>query len=139
MRKNILIVDDSEVMRLMLKNLLEQNKEWAVNADAMNGHDAVQKAKQLHPDLAVLDFAMPAMDGLELAAELKRINPRMSIVMLTAFKDRALDEKAYKAGVTWVLSKTEGVNKVLDFARILLRPNSLPAPFQQRHERNSRH
>ncbi len=128
MRKNILIVDDSEVMRLILKNLLEQNKEWAVNAEAMNGRDAVQKAKELHPDLAVLDFAMPAMDGVELAVELKRINPRMSIVMLTAFKDKALDAKAYKAGVTWVLSKTEGVNRVFDFARILLSPNSPPAP-----------
>jgi DNA-binding NarL/FixJ family response regulator len=127
MRKSILIVDDSEVMRRVLENLLGQNKEWTVSAEAMNGHQAVQKAKELHPDLAVLDFAMPAMDGLELAAKLKRINPRMSIVMLTAFKDKALDEKAYKAGVTWVLSKTEGINKVFDFARILLRQDPPPA------------
>jgi DNA-binding NarL/FixJ family response regulator len=139
MRKNILIVDDSEVMRVILKNLLEQNKEWTVNAEAMNGPDAIQKAREIRPDLVVLDFAMPSMDGLELAHELKRINPRMPIVMLTAFKDDALDKRAYEAGVTWVLSKTDGVNKVFDFARILLRPDASPAPYHQREEKNTPH
>jgi DNA-binding NarL/FixJ family response regulator len=88
----------------------------------------VEKAKRLHPDLAILDFSMPTMDGLELARELRRIDPKMPIVMLTAFKDESLNRKAYKAGVSWVLSKREGVDRVYDFARILLRPNSPAAP-----------
>ncbi len=128
MRRKILIVDDSEVMRRILKNLLEKNQEWEVNAEALDGRDAVEKAKRLHPDLAILDFSMPTMDGLELARELRRIDPKMPIVMLTAFKDESLNRRAYKAGVTWVLSKREGVDRVYDFARILLRPSSPAAP-----------
>jgi DNA-binding NarL/FixJ family response regulator len=65
---------------------------------------------------------MPKMNGLEAAQKLKYILPTTSIVMLTVFKDRALEEQAYKAGVSWVLSKSEAP-KVLDFARILLRPD----------------
>lgn len=127
MQRKILIVDDSEVMRRILKNLLEKNQEWTVDAEATDGRDAVEKAKKLRPDLTILDFSMPSMDGLELAAQLKRIDPQMPIVMLTAFKNESLNRKAYKAGVTWVLSKSEGIDRVYDFARILLRPNSPPA------------
>jgi CheY-like chemotaxis protein len=68
---------------------------------------------------------MPNMDGLETAPKLKNIIPKSSIVMLTAFKDKLLEEKAYKAGISWVLAKTEA-RKVLDFARILLRPDPPP-------------
>ena len=133
MQRKILIVDDSDVMRHILKNLLEKNQQWTVNAEAM-GRDAVEKAKKLRPDLTILDFSMPAMDGLELAGELKRIDPKMPIVMLTAFKNESLNRKAYKAGVTWVLSKSEGIDRVYDFARILLRPNSPPAQSATRAE-----
>jgi DNA-binding NarL/FixJ family response regulator len=120
-RKNILVVDDSDVMRAILRERLGQNKDWTIDAESASGAQAVDRAKELRPDLAVLDFAMTSMDGLELATELKRINPAMSIVLLTAFKDESLDERAHRAGVTWVLSKRDGVEKVYDFARILLR------------------
>jgi DNA-binding NarL/FixJ family response regulator len=133
-QRKILIVDDSEVMRRILKNLLEKNQEWTVDAEATDGRDAVEKAKKLRPDLTILDFSMPAMDGLELAGELKRIDPQMPIVMLTAFKNESLNRKAYKAGVTWVLSKSEGIDRVYDFARILLRPNSPPAQLATQAE-----
>jgi DNA-binding NarL/FixJ family response regulator len=137
-RKRILIVDDSDVMRLILKNTLERNRDWIVDADAKNGREAIAKAKEIRPDLAVLDFSMPAMDGLELAAELKRIDPKMFVVILTALKDKSLDEKAYKAGVTWVLSKAEGLGKVVDFARILLRSDPPSILSQHSHQRDSR-
>jgi DNA-binding NarL/FixJ family response regulator len=133
-QRKILIVDDSDVMRRILKNLLEKNQEWAVDAEAIDGRDALEKAKKLHLDLAILDFSMPAMDGLELAGELKRIDPKMPIVMLTAFKNESLNRKAYKAGVTWVLSKSEGIDRVYDFARILLRPNSPAAQLATQAE-----
>jgi DNA-binding NarL/FixJ family response regulator len=133
-QRKILIVDDSDVMRRILKNLLEKNQEWSVDAGATDGRDAMEKVKKLHFDLAILDFSMPTMDGLELAGELKRIDPKMSIVMLTAFKNESLNRKAYKAGVTWVLSKSEGIDRVYDFARILLRPNSQTAQLATQAE-----
>ena len=122
MSKNILIVDDSDVIRRSLRNLLSRNHDWTICAEAANGREAVQKARECRPDLVVLDFAMPIMNGLEVASELKQVHPTLPIVMLTVFKDRFLEEQAYKAGVTWVLSKEDEMSKVMDFARILLRP-----------------
>jgi len=69
------------------------------------------------------------MDGIEAAREMKHLIPTTSIVMLTAFKDRVLEEQAYKAGVSWILPKSD-TSKLLDFARILLRPD---VPHVQGH------
>lgn len=126
MAKSIMIVDDSELSRRVLRNLLTQNGDWTISAEAVDGNDAVEKARHLHLDFIVLDFCMPFMDGLETAHKLKDICPTTSIVMLTAFKDRVLEEKAYKAGISWVLSKDDS-HRILDFARILLRTDRYPA------------
>jgi DNA-binding NarL/FixJ family response regulator len=124
MPKSIMIVDDNEIMRRILRNIFENNKEWTVCAEADSGSDALEKAEKFHPEFVILDFCMPNMDGIEVAPKLKSICPKASIVMLTAFKDVYLEQKAYKAGVSWVLSKTtDDVRKVIDFARILLRPD----------------
>jgi DNA-binding NarL/FixJ family response regulator len=122
MPKSIMIVDDNEMIRRNLRELLSHQGDWTICAEAVDGCDAVEKARHLLPDFIVLDFSMPNMDGLEAARKLKQILPTTSIVMLTAFKDRGLEAEAYKAGVSWVLSKSDAP-KVLDFARILLRPD----------------
>lgn len=121
MPKSIMIVDDSHVIRRNLRDLFTKNGEWVICAEAVDGRDAVDKAGHLHPDFVVLDFCMPHMDGIEVARKLKNVSPRSSIVMLTAFKDKILEDKAYKAGISWVLSKDDAP-RLLDFARILLRP-----------------
>lgn len=122
MAKSIMIVDDNEAMRRTLRKLFQTNGDWNICAEAVDGNDAIEKARHFHPDFVVLDSRMPRMNGLETAAKLKHLSPTISIVMLTAFKDRMLDEQAYKAGVSWVLSK-EDASRILDFARILLRPD----------------
>jgi len=122
MPKSIMIVDDSEIIRRSLRDLLSHKGDWSICAEAVDGLEAVEKAQRFLPDFIVLDFNLPMMDGLEAARKLKRILPTTSIVMLTAFKDRALEEQAYNAGISWVLSKSEA-SRVLDFARILLRPD----------------
>jgi DNA-binding NarL/FixJ family response regulator len=124
MPKSVMIVDDNELIRRNLRRLFRGNEDWVICAEAINGGDAIEQAEKFHPDFVVLDFSMPGMDGLEAAAKLKDINPNSPIVMLTAYKDRYLEQRAYKSGVTWVLSKSENVNKVLEFARILLRPDA---------------
>jgi YesN/AraC family two-component response regulator len=120
-----MIVDDNEIIRHKLRNLFKRSEDWVICAEAENGVDALEKARKFHPDFVVLDFNMPTMNGLEAAPKLKDISPKSSIVMLTAFKDNRLEEKAYQAGISWVLSKMDAC-KVVDFARILLRPNAHP-------------
>ena len=126
MAKSIMIVDHSAPSRRTLRNLLTQNGEWVISAEAVDGNDAIEKARHLHLDFIVLDFCMPHMDGLETAHKLKNICPTTSILMLTAFNDRILEDKAYKAGISWVLSKDDS-HKIIDFARILLRTDRYPA------------
>jgi|SRR6185295_10995232 DNA-binding NarL/FixJ family response regulator len=128
MAKYVLIVDDNEAIRRTLRYLFKENPEWTICGEATNGRDALEKAHELQPDLVILDFSMPVMNGLETATMLKKTSPRLPIVMLTAFKDRFLEQQAFNAGVSWVLSKTEDVSTVVDFARILLSASSQPLP-----------
>jgi DNA-binding NarL/FixJ family response regulator len=140
MPKSIMIVDDNEIIRRTLRNLFKKNKDWNVCAESADGYDAVEKAEKFRPDFVVLDHSMPNIDGLEIAPKLKDISPNSSIVMLTAFKDRFLEERAYRAGISWVLSKTtDDVHRVIDFARILLRPDShLESTGTQYQEKTSK-
>lgn len=127
MTKSIMIVDDNDVIRRGLRRLFSGSDDWTVCAEAVNGREALEKAEKHRPDFVVLDFSMPVMNGLEAASKLKNISPKMYIVMLTAFKDKYLEEKAYKSGISWVLSKTEDLSRVTEFARILLRPETAAA------------
>ncbi len=121
--KSIMIVDDSELMRRNLRSLFSGSDDWAVCAEAVNGRDAVEKAEKLHPDFIVMDYSMPILNGLAAARQLKAMSPRSPIVMLTAFKDKHLEQEARKIGISWVFSKSDDTRKVLDFARIVLSPD----------------
>ena len=120
MPKLIMIVDDNEIIRHKLRDMFNRNGDWIVCAEAADGNDALEKARYFRPDFVVLDLSMPNMDGLETARKMKNIIPKSSIVMLTAFKDTFLEEKAYEVGISWVLAKTESL-RIIDFARLLLR------------------
>jgi CheY-like chemotaxis protein len=121
--KSIMIVDDNEVIRRSLRSLFSGSDDWAVCAEAVNGRDAVEKAAKLYPDFIVIDYSMPVLNGLAAARQLKAMNPKSPIVMLTAFKDKQLEQQAHSVGISWVFSKSEDSKKVLDFARIVLRPD----------------
>lgn len=123
MGKSVLIADDSEPIRRTLRTLFSKQPDLTICGEAADGCQAVDKARALHPDLILLDFSMPNMNGLEAASQLKGMNPHVPIVMLTMFKDKFLEERAYKAGVSLVLSKEENMARVADYARILLRPD----------------
>jgi DNA-binding NarL/FixJ family response regulator len=112
---SILIADDSAVIRRSLRSLIGGHKELTVCGEAENGAEAVEKAHKLKPDLILMDFSMPIMNGLDAATQLKKDSPRVPIVMLTMFKDKFLEEHAYKAGVSLVLSKEESMGRVADF------------------------
>lgn len=127
MAKYVLIVDDNEAIRRTLRYLFKESTDWTICGEAVNGQDAIEKAQVLQPDLVILDFSMPVMNGLETASKLKKEIPKLPIVMLTAFKDRFLEQQAFNAGVSWVLSKTEDVSTVVDFARILTKSVCLPS------------
>jgi DNA-binding NarL/FixJ family response regulator len=103
----ILIADDSPPMRCGLRTFLELNSEWQVCGEAVDGADAIRKARQLSPDLIVMDFSMPKMDGVEAAREIARSGTDIPILLLTLHLSPQIIESARSAGMRGAISKTE--------------------------------
>ena len=106
-------MDDNAQVRRELRTLVELNGAWTVCGEAEDGEVAVRKVKELRPDLVILDFQMPVMNGLEAAREIGRIAPSTSMVMFTMHKSNQLEQDARAAGVRDVLSKSGPVDVLL--------------------------
>src|SRR5262245_20487821 len=105
---HILVIDDVPVARESLKQLFEARLETPLALEeAENGLEAVERARNLPPDLVVVDFAMPGINGLETARRIKEIAPRASIILFTAHGERSLEKQAFKVGVAAMVSKGE--------------------------------
>ena len=101
----VLIAEDETIIRLDLRQMLERHG-MTVCAEARDGLEAVDLARELEPDVAVLDLRMPKLDGIGAARRMYAERP-LPIVMLTAFADRANVEDAIDAGVFTYLVVTE--------------------------------
>jgi DNA-binding NarL/FixJ family response regulator len=102
----ILVADDSDVVRHGIKYLLSQHAGWEVCGEAVDGQEAVQKARQLSPDVVVLDFSMPVLNGIEAARQIQTTRPRTTFVLCSMYMDRQLASVAREVGITSVLSKS---------------------------------
>lgn len=118
--KKILIVDDSPAVRRSLRVLLRQRPNWRVCGEAENGLEGVEKAKELRPDLVVLDLSMPLMNGLQTARELRKLMPQLPILMFTTFESSLLEREARAAGVDAIHSKSAGVDSLVESIHGLL-------------------
>ncbi len=120
MAKTILIVDDNAYIREVLRGLLERESDFEVCGEAGNGKEAVAKAVELRPDLIVLDLAMPVMNGLDAARELKRLMPTVPLIMYSAFGDRFVEQQARLVGISELVSKSQPAAILISKARSLL-------------------
>lgn len=121
--KRILIVDDVEAMRKLIRVLIQARTDFEVCGDAVDGVDAIEKAKQLKPDLIVLDLAMPRMNGVEAASVLKSMMPNVRIALCTLYADTLAKSLASAAGIDAVISKTDGIDKLTERVKNLLEPS----------------
>jgi len=113
----ILVADDSAQIRSSLIALLTNEEIWVICAEAANGEQAVTLAQQLKPDLIVLDFAMPVMDGLAAAAEILKLQPSVPIVLFTLHKSEHLERTAQRIGIRRVISKSDSSKVLLENLR----------------------
>jgi DNA-binding NarL/FixJ family response regulator len=118
--KRILIVDDNDVVRKIVRGILEEEDGWEVCGEAANGREAIEKARQLTPDVIVLDLAMPVMDGLQAARELTQILPAVPLLMFTNFESTCLKQEALSAGISALVSKSESIRVLINRLRTLL-------------------
>ena len=122
--KSILIVDDSLVIRKILRETLEREADWKVCCEASNGREGVEKAQQLKPDLIVLDLSMPVMNGLDAARKLTRLLPEVPLVMFTNFETAHLKQEALSAGIKAIVSKDGSILALVNSIQALLEPVS---------------
>lgn len=113
----VLIVDDDSAFRAVIRTLFESGSGFDACVAAENGVEAIAKAKQVPPNLAVLDFSMPEMNGLQLAQDLKAIAPKLPIFLLTADCDADTEREAQACGITAVFSKFDNLATLVDNAR----------------------
>lgn len=115
-KTSVLIVDDHEAIRRTLRVRIEGIPEFSVCGEAVNGVDAVEKAQSLNPNLVILDFAMPEMNGLEAATALRFMLPTTKLYLLTAHSNRELELAARDAGIDAIFSKYDDLTAL--FRRI---------------------
>ncbi|MRH42270.1 response regulator [Aquibacillus halophilus] len=120
MANKILIVDDAAFMRMMIKDILSKNG-FEVVGEAQDGVQAVEKFKELSPDLVTMDITMPEMDGITALKEIKKLNADAKIIMCSAMGQQAMVIDAIQAGAKDFIVKPfqserviEAIQKVLD-------------------------
>lgn len=106
MTKYILLVDDSEVVRIATRHFLESQPGFVVCGEAVDGAEALEKARDLNPDLIILDLAMPRMNGLQAARKLRAAMRTVPIILFTWYAEAIQAADAADAGVSVVISKT---------------------------------
>jgi DNA-binding NarL/FixJ family response regulator len=103
----ILIADDHDLMRRGLKSLLESHPGWTICAEAQTGREAVEKAKQLRPEIAVLDITMPELNGIEAARKIQKASPNTEILILSVHYSDQLVRDVVGAGVRGYIVKSD--------------------------------
>ena len=103
----ILIADDSPPLRRGLRTLLGLNADWQVCGEAVDGADAVEKARQLAPDIILMDFSMPQMDGVQAARKIAESGTDIPILLFTLNLSPQIMELARNAGLRGAMSKSE--------------------------------
>jgi two-component system chemotaxis response regulator CheY len=109
----ILIVDDAAFMRMMIKEILTKNG-FDVVGEASDGVQAIEKFKELEPDLVTMDITMPEMDGVTALKEIKKINPNSKVIMCSAMGQQAMVIDAIQAGAKDFIVKPFQAERVLE-------------------------
>lgn len=107
----VAVVDDTDHVREMLTSMLTFDG-FEVVGEGSSGAEAVRIASEMLPDVLVIDYAMPQMDGLTAARHVREVVPRQAIILYTAYLDDALEQAARDAGVALCVGKVEGIESL---------------------------
>ena len=116
----ILIADDSPQVRGALRALIEQDSELIVCGEAVDGGDVVRRARDLRPDLILLDFQMPVMNGLQAAREIAKVARDVPVLLCTVHLTGTLVGEARRLGIHGAVSKSNST-EILNGVKALLR------------------
>jgi DNA-binding NarL/FixJ family response regulator len=115
----ILVVDDNPAVRHYLRALLEQQSAWQVCGEARTGREALERVEKNPPDMILLDFQMPDLNGLDVARQLTRFFPEIPILMITIHLSKQLAEEARRVGIRGACAKSD-VSSIVEAVDALL-------------------
>lgn len=121
MKLRILIADDHEVVRRGLCALLQSHEGWEICGDAKDGREAVEKAKQLNPDIVILDVGMPNLNGLAATRQLLQQNPQQKVIVLTITDSDQVIREALDAGARGFVLKSDAARDLVSAVEALQR------------------
>lgn len=110
----LLIGDDHRLVRHGLRKILETRADWEVVAEVGDGREAVARAAELQPDVAILDIGMPQLNGIDAAQQVLQKSPKTRVLMLSMHADEAYVARALKAGATGYLLKDSADTDLLN-------------------------
>lgn len=116
----ILIVDDNPSVRHYLRAILEQQASWHVCGEARTGAEALHMVLEAPPDLVLLDYQMPDLNGVDVARQISGLFPKLPILMVTLHLSKQLSEAARQAGVRGACAKQD-IGSVVEAVEVLLR------------------
>src|SRR5215469_10208411 len=124
----ILVVDDHEVVRRGVRGLLERHPQFKVCGEAVDGSDAIAKARELRPDSIVMDVSMPKMNGLEATREIIRFLPQTQVIILSQHDSSEVVRQALNAGASAYVVKSSISTDLVAALRRLKSGDSAPSP-----------
>jgi two-component system, NarL family, response regulator NreC len=116
-RITVVLVEDHGLVRQAFRRLLEDNENIKVVGEGRTGLDAIELARQYHPNVMLLDMVMPELNGIEAAEQIRRLDPRIRLMMVSIYSDESYVTQAMRAGVKGYVLK-DAVE--LDLARAVL-------------------
>lgn len=112
-KTRVLLVDDHTIVRQGIKALLETQEDIEVVGEAEDGRQAVEKAKQLVPDVLVIDITMPNLNGIEATHKIKKINSKIKVIVLTVHDNEEYVHQVLQAGASGYLLKESAVSDLV--------------------------
>jgi DNA-binding NarL/FixJ family response regulator len=121
----ILLADDHPIFRFGLSSLLRSHQGWEVCGEAADGRDAIEKCRQLKPDLLILDICLPILNGLDTARQILKRSPAQAILILTAVDSEQVIRDCLEAGVRGWVFKSDGTEDLTTAVEALQRRKSI--------------
>jgi DNA-binding NarL/FixJ family response regulator len=120
----VLLAEDHKTVRAGVKMIIDAEDDMTVIGEAGNGRDAIELARELNPDVILMDISMPELNGLIATAKLKRISPDVKILALTRHTDQAYLQELLQAGVNGYLLKQSAADELLRAIRVVMQGGS---------------
>lgn len=122
----ILIAEDRQIVRMALaQRIAESDPDWFICGEAMDGREAIEKAKKLKPDVVVLDYAMPVLDGIKAGREVLALLPGVGVLVYTFMVFPAIERMAKDAGIHAVVQKADSSALIAEIRKLRDRKSTL--------------